>query len=279
LQPAFLICAAVLATAGSGMSIAIKSFGVYLKKEPLPLKKSLELLDENGLAPYKVISKLKIENEEIVKSLGTEDYIQWILEDTDAAANSAVKKCMLFITYYRLPDRVPHVPEECYAGGGFQRLASDSVTLEINNPAPIEPEPDRFKPDAEEGISLKDNWCGTGFERKVRGKYLVFGSTKANLWQRGARRGSLGEAKSRKEKFPVLYLFKVNGDYAASREEARIALNKNLFRKYSYFCKVELVFNQTLIPPNKEQAVKAGEKLLAVILPILETKHWPEWEK
>lgn len=236
LRPAFLICAAVLATAGAGMSIAIKSFGVYLRKEPLPLKKSLDLLNENDLASYKVISKRKIENEEIVKALGTEDYIQWILEDTDAAANCPVKKCMLFITYYELPDRVPHVPEECYTGGGFQRLASDRVTLEVNNNA--------------------------GFEKKIQGKHLVFGSTKANLWQRGG-------------KFPVLYLFKVNEDYAASREEARIALNKNLFCKSSYFCKVELVFNQTLMPPSKEQAVKAGEKLLAVILPILEAKHWP----
>ncbi|MBW7989585.1 MAG: hypothetical protein FVQ84_06155 [Planctomycetes bacterium] len=239
-QPAFLICVAVLTTAGAGMSIAVKGFGVYLKKEPLPLKKSFDFLDESDLASYRVISKIKIENEEIITALGTEDYIQWILEDTEAADNSAAEKFMLFITYYQLPDRVPHVPEECYAGGGFQKLASDSVTLEINNNA--------------------------GFERKFRGKHLVFGNTKANLWQRG-------------EKFPVLYLFKVNGEYAASREEARIALNKNLFRKFSYFCKIELVFNQTLIPPNKEQAIKAGEKLLAVILPVLETKHWPDWEK
>jgi hypothetical protein len=238
-QPAFLICVAILTTAGAGMSIAVKSFGVYLKKEPLPLKKSLEFLDESDLASYRVISKIKIENEEIITALGTEDYIQWVLEDTEAVDNSAAEKCMLFITYYQLPDRVPHVPEECYAGGGFQRLASDSVTLEISNNA--------------------------GFERKLQGKHLVFGNTKANLWQRG-------------EKFPVLYLFKVNGEYAASREEARIALNKNLFRKSSYFCKVEMVFNQTLIPPNKEQAIKAGEKLLAVILPVLETKHWPDWE-
>jgi len=239
-QPAFLICVAVLTTAGAGMSIAVKSFGVYLKKEPLPLKKSLDLLDESNLAFYRVISKLKIENEEIISALGTKDYIQWILEDTEATDNSAAEKCMLFITYYQLPDRVPHVPEECYAGGGFQKLASDNVMLEINNNA--------------------------GFIRKLQGKHLVFGNTKAKLWQRG-------------EKFPVLYLFKVNGEYAASREEARIALNKNLFRKSSYFCKVEMVFNQTLIPPDKDQAIKAGEKLLAVILPVLETKHWPDWEK
>lgn len=237
LQPAFLICVAVLAIAAAGMSIAIKRFGVYLQKEPLPLKKSLDLLDEKQLAPYKVTEKHKITNEQILKELGTEDYIQWILEDSKAAVDSAVKKCMLFITYYRLPDRVPHVPEECYTGGGYQRLATDSVTFEINKP---------------------------GFQRKIQGKYLVFSSTKSNFWQSSG-------------KFPVLYFFKVNGEYAGSRDEARITLNKNLFHKHSYFCKVELVFNQGFIAPSKEQAVAAGEKLLAVILPILEREHWPDW--
>ena len=241
LQPAFLICVVVLGTAGASMSLAVKSFGVYLKKEPLPLKKPLSFLDENDLGFYKVApnGKYKIENEEVVKALGTEDYIQWVLEDTNEPANSSVRKCMLFIAYYQLPDRVPHVPEECYAGGGFQKLASDSITFEVNNNA--------------------------GFEEKIKAKHVVFGGIKANLRRRGG-------------KFPVLYFFKVNGIYAGSREEARIALNKNLFRKSSYFCKIELVFNQTLIPPNEEQAVKAGEKLLAVVLPILETEHWPDWE-
>jgi hypothetical protein len=227
----------VLTTAGAGMSVAIKNFGVYLKKEPLPLKKSLDLLNEDGLGPYKIISKHKIENDEIVTELGTEDYIQWIMEDADAVDNNPARKFMLFITYYQLPDRVPHVPEECYAGGGFQRLASDGVILKIKN---------------------------NSFESKLRGKYIVFGKTNADFWRKG-------------EKFPVLYLFRVNGEYAASREEARIVLNKNLFQKSSYFCKVELVFNQSLIPPNKEQSIKAGEKLLAVILPVLETNHWPDW--
>ena len=223
--------------AGSGMSIAMKKLGVILEKEPLPLKKSLDLLDEGNLAPYKVVSKDKIENEEILKELGTEDYIQWILEDTEASVDSTVRQYMLFITYYKLPDRVPHVPEECYAGSGYQRLASDSVTFEIKK---------------------------AGFEKKIQGKHLVFGSTKSNFWQSG-------------RKFPVLYFFKVNGDYAGSREEARIALNKNLFRKSSYFCKVELVFNQMFVSPAKEEAVSAGEKLLCVILPILEREYWPDW--
>lgn len=239
LQPAFLLCVVVLAAAGSGMSFAIKSFGVYLKKEPLLLKKSLELLDESDLSPYAVVPpKLKIENQEVLKSLGTEDYIQWILEDTDVDADNSVKRFMLFITYYRLPDRVPHVPEECYAGGGFQRLASDDINFEINNK--------------------------NGFQRSIEGKYLVFGSMNANLWRST-------------DKFPVLYMFRVNGEYAGSREQARVILNKNLFKKNSYFSKVEIVFNQGPDISDKKSAVEASQKLLTVILPILEEEFWPDW--
>jgi hypothetical protein len=241
LQPAFLICIVVLAAAGAGMSTAIDRLGLYLKKEPIPLRKSLDLLDENGLAPYQVESnnKFKIENEEIIQALGTKEYIQWILEDTDAEVNSPVKKCLLFITYYDHPDRVPHVPEECYVGSGFQRLAKDSVILKINN--------------------------HTGFEREIPAKYLVFGSPNANIWRNNG-------------KFPVLYFFRINQEYAGSREEARIALNKNLFSKFSYFSKVELAFNQAAIQPSKAEVIAASEKLLSVILPILEDEHWPVLE-
>jgi hypothetical protein len=243
-QPAFLICAAVLAIAASTMSIAIKAFGVVLQKEPLPLKKSLDLLDENALAPYKVVAKHKIGDERVVKGLGTEDYIQWDLEDPEAPADCAVRRCELFITYYKHPDpRVVHIPDECYMGVGYQRLASDSVLLEVNR-------------------------AGTKEEHSAR--YLVFSGQHSGLWQQSM-------------KFPVLYLFHVNGRYAGSREEARIILNKNLFGKYSYFSKVEWKFYNTRLDtriyPNKEEAVKASRKLLGVILPILEGEHWPDFEK
>ena len=239
LQPAFLICVLVLAAAGAGMSVTMKKLGIVFRKEPLPLKKSLEYLDEKDLTPYKVVSKEKIRNADTLKALGTEDYIQWILQDTEQAANSPAKEFLLFITYYKLPDRVPHVPEECWTGGGYQKLGSEAVTLDINN--------------------------GEGFDTNVPAKYLVFAPKKTGLWQSS-------------ERIPNLYFFKVNGRYAGGREEARIVLNKNLFGKSSYFCKVELVFNRSSFAPSKEQAVIAGEKLLAVILPILEQQHWPDWK-
>ena len=130
------------------------------------------------------------------------------------------------------------MPEECYSGGGYHKLASDSVTIEIDNKS--------------------------GFKKTIRGKYLVFGDTKVNLWRSS-------------KKFPVLYLFRVNGEYAGNREEARVTLNKNLFHKHSYFSKVEIVFNQSSLTISKEDAITASEKLLAVILPVLEQEHWPQW--
>jgi len=236
------------------MSIAIKSFGVCLKKEPLPLKKPLELLDESDLSPYKVVSKEKIESEDVIESLGTENYIQWELEDTNTSSGTAVRYCELFITYYDLPDYVPHVPEECYIGTGFQLLASDSVTFEINRASA------RHKNSGPDQSPFQT--------QKIPGKYLVFTSTSLGHWQSSP-------------KIPVLYLFNVNGVYTDSREEARMTLNKNIFGKYSYFSKVEWkFFNEKYgarIYPTRTEAIMASEKLLAVILPVLESQHWPDW--
>jgi len=236
LQPAFVICVAVLAVAGAGMSMARKQLGLYLKKEPLPLKKPLDSLDQARLAPYRVAARQTIANPEILESLGTEDYIQWVLEDPCEPQDSAVRNVLLFITYYKLPDRVPHVPEECYTGGGYQRLATNGVTFELG-PA--------------------------GQNRSIPGRYLLFGATGGDIWRAGRQ-------------FPVLYLFRVNGEYAGSRDDARIALNRNIFSKYAYFCKIELVFNQGLVAPGRAEAVAASERLLAVVLPILEQEHWPD---
>ena len=236
-QPAFVICVAVLALMAGGMSVAEKKLGLFLKKEPLPLKRSLEQIDEAALKPYRVIAKGRIENEEILAALGTTDYIQWVLEDPCAPSESPVRRVMLFVTYYALPDRVPHVPEECYTGGGYQRLATEAVQFAIDGP-------DR--------------------QREIPGRYLVFEASGPNLMLAAPR-------------FPVLYLFRVNGEYAGNRDQARLALNRNLFSRYSYFCKVELVFNQAFATATKADVIAAGTRVLAVVLPLLEHEHWPDW--
>ena len=109
-----------------------------------------------------------------------------------------------------------------------------------------------------------------GTEKKIPAKHLVFAGTNFNYWNRDT-------------KFSVLYLFNVNGIYVNSREEARLALNKNIFGKSSYFCKVEWYFinpdTGAKMYPKEEQIVTASRKLLSVILPVLEKEHWPDWRQ
>jgi hypothetical protein len=236
LQPAFVIYVAVLGLAGAGMTVAERQLGLYLKKEPLPLKKPLALVDEARLAPYRIAARLGIENKEVLKKLGTEEYIQWILEDPRVSKDSPVRSMLLFITYYDLPDRVPHVPEECYAGSGYPQLAKDKVVFHAAAP---------------------------GATQDVPGTYLLFGASAGDVLRGGGQ-------------FPVLYLFRVNGEYAGNRDDARMALNKNLFSKHAYFCKIELAFNQGYVAPSQAQAVEAGERLLTLLLPVLEQEHWPD---
>jgi hypothetical protein len=134
---------------------------------------------------------------------------------------------------------VPHVPDECYTGGGFERKSADAVTLQIK----------------------KDN-----SQQQLGARYLIFGTTQSDVLAGGTT-------------FPVLYTFSVNGEYAGGREDARLILNKNLFGRFSYFSKVEWKFYNSsfgrTVYPNKQDTLAASEKLLTAVLPILEKELWP----
>ena len=236
-QPAYLACVTVLVLGILGMSAIERALGLVLTKKPLLLIAPLTALDNEQLKPYHVAETFTIDDPTLQETLGTEDYIQWVLQDSRRRPTDPAHQVLLFVTYYALPDKVPHVPEECYLGSGFQRLATDSLHVHIP---------------AEGGSST------------VPARYLVFSSDRSSMWTQGQR-------------IPVVYLFRVNGDYAGSRDEARLALNRNMFGPASYFSKVELVFNRSLERMTQEQVRRAAQDLLAVVLPLLERGHWPAW--
>jgi hypothetical protein len=241
IQPAFLICAGVLLITGSLMSVTIKRLGIYLNKEPIPLKKSLSQLDSFNLAPYKVVHKSRIENKDMLETMGTDEYIQWELEDTTASETSNARFCSLFITYYPLPDVVPHRPEECYLGSGNRLSGSEAVTFEIYD---------------------------GGKKQQVNASYLLFTGTEPGQFMA-------------EKTFGLLYFFSVNGKFLGGRGDARFnVLMKNLTGKFSYFSKVEWKFYNykfgRITYANKEESMEASRKMLSVILPILEKEHWPD---
>jgi len=241
-KPSFVVCAALLLTAAVSKEAVIRVFGVHMTKLPIPLQHPFDELSEGALLPYTVKEKTKIQNQDVVESLGTEEYLQWTLENPDTTPNSPTRYCSLFITYYTgNPDMVPHVPDECYVGGG--NVLVSTQTLDVDVERQIEPQSISFQ-------------------------YALFGRTDKNTLK--------------EEKFSVQYLFHANGRYHGSRTDTRLALGSNWRSKYSYFCKVEWKFYGFdafgLVYPDQEQTLEASGELLSVLLPELERNHWPDWQ-
>jgi hypothetical protein len=242
-RPAFIVCLILLAASAATKSIVIKTLGVHLTKLPIPLKKPLDQLDEKKLAPFVVKNKQSISNQDIVESLGTEQYLDWTLEDKNQAPESSTRYCSLFITYYTgNPDMVPHVPDECYVGGGNTRLKGDTLTTTIA-------------------------WPGQKKPVTLSYQTVLFGRKQDTFLQA-------------ENQFSVQYFFKANGEFCQDRTRTRTVLGSNFLGKYSYFAKIEWKFfgaNSTF--PTQQQTLAATENLLTVILPVLEDDHWPDWEQ
>ncbi len=232
-QPAFLTCVTLLALSGLGVTLLLHANGGMLQQKPLPLKRPLSELDRSALAPFEVVRDIRIDDPELLESLGTEDYLQWVLRDRDAQGLG--EQVLLFVTYYPKADRVPHVPEECYLGSGYQQVTHEPVVLNLETP---------------------------GVPDQVLATSLVFEPTDGGPW-------------SQRRRVPVLYLFNVNWTYATDRDEARLLLNRGLWGRSSYFCKVELVFNQQTEIMEPERIKALSTRVLQRLLPALAKDHWP----
>jgi len=91
-----------------------------LDKAPLPLRRPLAAMNVDAIRPYKILERHTLEPN-VVDALGTSQYIHWTLEDTSVPRSSPLRRATLFITYYTGGrDLVPHVPDECMLGAGYQ---------------------------------------------------------------------------------------------------------------------------------------------------------------
>ncbi len=105
--------------------------GFRFKKERLDLKAPLPELNQTRLLPYRLVGSDRIPKEE-VEALGTDEYIRWRLQDTSVSRDDPFHWVTLFVTYYSgQPDQVPHVPEECFLGGGYQQLANVDSAVKV----------------------------------------------------------------------------------------------------------------------------------------------------
>jgi hypothetical protein len=74
-----------------------------------------------------------------------------------------------------------------------------------------------------------------------------------------------------------MYTFYVNDQFVPERRDVMSVLANPLDR-YAYFSKLEVSFGAAEESPSKEVSIKAAERLLKVVAPLLVKEHWPNWK-
>lgn len=235
-RAAFAICIILLAVTAAGAWKLQQDR--FLDKAPVLLHKELDRLDKAQLAPFRFVRSSSLSGE-MVEALGTEKYIQWLIEDPRRQPNDPLRYPMLFITYYTGGRAlVPHTPERCFIGANFNPM--DKTPLHFTVPDVDQP----------------------GAQKDVAAKLLLFGKS-----------GLVGLQQQ-----VVAYTFYANCEFAAESDYLRLSLNK-LGVPRAFFSKVEVIYSPMGElggqNPDISQAGPAAQELLETVLPVLMRDHWP----
>ncbi|MCP4245538.1 MAG: exosortase-associated EpsI family protein [bacterium] len=237
-HPPFLVCVVVLVAAVIGAGPVAEQLSIVLRKQAVPLRQPLNKLDKALLGRYHFMRAYALD-QAVVDALGTDVYIDWEFKDKNAQAKSPLRRVRLFVTYYTgQPDQVPHTPDQCYLGAGYEIVEKGSRTLDLHG-ADAEPlrVPVRAVTFQKSGVRHHDRPTVV-YTFHCNGRF-VNGRTDvrrllANPWDRGA------------------YFCKIEVKFG--RHE------------------------HTSVTANREETIEAAARFLDRVLPVLLGNHLPDWE-
>jgi hypothetical protein len=127
----FVLCTVLLSVFTVGFFVV---FGFIKPPLPLPLKTPLSELKQERLAPYKLLKPIEIQPD-ILNQLGTDQYLQWILQEPlPPGSREQGRAISLFVTYYTgQADAVPHIPDSCYVGSGHELVTQYDTTVTVTS--------------------------------------------------------------------------------------------------------------------------------------------------
>ena len=264
----------LLAVAIFGQTTVINATGVALTKLPLPLRHGIALSFPDQAGDWELLHLDPKLPKDIEAELGTDEYfnryyvnnsaglaaksIDVVTQDNEPGGrligwqgfDSPGDLAKVHVTYYTgMLDTAPHVPNKCWVVAGQRQVYSETHTIKL----------DRFdyRPDPDHpGMVLADS---TGFNETVR---LPTDEIKATIFTGETYDGHQTTA---------LYFFIANGNVVASNKGVRF--NFDMKDRYSYYCKVELLFPGVIDP---EQVEAYATKLLSDLMPEV-MACLPDW--
>lgn len=263
IRAAFASVVIVLIASAVGFRASVSSLNLYLRKEAVPLRESLDTIPTK-IGRWKRIGTDSRLGEAMVESLGTRFYLDRHYAIDGNPDNGVLT---LHIAYYTgMVDAVPHVPERCWGAAGLSMVTQPRAIL-----MPI----DKSKWDLESGP--KNKVTGEIYPvvsvldpvtRRKESVFLPIGETEMSV------------TVFQDEQNPKLhlvggYLFIANARLTSSPYVVK-TFAFDLSSRYSYYCKVQC---SMLLSESEEVVEKWTEltaDLLSEILPIL-MRRLPDW--
>lgn len=264
----------LLVVAILGQTSAIKATGVALNKEALPLRHGIALSFPDQAGEWELLHLDPKLPKDIEDELGTDEYFSryYINNDTGVYASSVEVKtennepggrligwdgnlqaseiAKVHVAYYTgMLDTIPHVPDKCWVAAGSRPAGRDVYTIKLSR--------DDYRPDPDHpGMILADS---TGFNKTVR---LPSDEIDVVIFSGIDDSG---------RKTTAMYFFLANGKPVASNHQVRFSFNMK--DRYSYYCKVEVMFPGVSDP---EKVKKHAGELLSDLLPEV-MACLPDW--
>jgi len=131
----FVIVVFILIVAAILVGPVAWSMNFQQAKAAIPLRKPLSAMDVERIRPYRVVERVTLDGP-VIDALGTDQYIQWLLEDTSVPPGDPLRLVQLFVTYDTGGQNlVPHVPDECRLGAGYEAaMPHDNRDIHIESP-------------------------------------------------------------------------------------------------------------------------------------------------
>ena len=246
----FIIAVLVIGGSAASMQAVIAGLKLSLIKEPIYLRRGLELLPST-VGPYVIHEKQARLPKDQETALGTHEYISWVYRDTRKEKTDPGALIRVHIPYYTgTIDTVPHVPDRCFVAGGAQPIARNIRTATLESPR------------------MTERADGSAKAMTVTGKLVVMPDDEVPMTV-----VTFAHAEDASQTYCVTYFFVVNNTYTATPEGVR-AKAFNLTDRFAYHCKIEVMPYGASEP---DQTVELTADFLSHLLPEV-FLCLPDWE-
>lgn len=262
---AYAVAIGMLVLSALGFRAGVAALDLYLKKEPVPLRRALSTVPPQ-LGRWKQVGPDGVFSAEIIESLGTTQYL-----DRNYALDGDPSKgtLALHVAYYTgMIDTVPHVPERCWGAAGMIMAEQPrEIALDVD----VEAWKSAEGPQSRSGERYPATTVSDPVTRRPETVHMPLGAYDASVTEFQDRRDP-----SRRQVGG--YFFVANGRTTPSAYVVR-TYAFDLSNRYAYYCKVQV---SGLFPEStsaQDWSERAGDLLTHAMPHIMRClPDWPEWE-